>query len=114
MGDRTDEASRPGTLNSINECILRCTMVVEIKRIQILTRAEVSPEEFDRIYQQLKGSQLPIKARRGKATYKVGEIRAVAAGRNALLVDIALRTNFTLITSDEGDEIVAEHLEWKL
>ena len=89
-------------------------MVIEVKRIQILARSEVSPEDFDRIYQQLKGTQLPIKARRGKATYKVGEIRNVSAGRDALLADIGLRINFTLKLSGAPDEIVAEHLEWKL
>lgn len=89
-------------------------MVIEVKRIQILARSEVSEEDFDRIYRQLKGSQLPIKARRGKATYKVGEIRNVAAGRDAMLADIGLNVNFTLKLLGAPGEIVAEHLEWKL
>lgn len=90
-------------------------MVVEVKRIQILARSAVSPEEFDRIYQQLRKTQLPINARRGKgAAYRVGEIRKVVEGRDALLADIALDANFTLKLTGAGDEMVAEQLEWKL
>lgn len=89
-------------------------MVVEVQGIEILARSAVSPDEFDRIYKQLDRTQLPIKARRGMATYKVGTILRVTAGRDAMLANIALSTNFTLELSGEGDEITAEHLEWKI
>lgn len=89
-------------------------MAVIVKGIEILKRSAVSPEEFEALHNQLKGIQLPIKARRGKATYRIGELRKVVEGRDALLADIAFSTNFKLQMSGEGEEIAADFLEWKI
>jgi hypothetical protein len=89
-------------------------MTAELRGIEILRREDVSPEEFKKIHEQLTTTQLPIKARRGKATYHIGEIRKVAEGRDGLMVDLAFSTSFKLRMKGAGNDIVAEYLEWKI
>ena len=79
---------------------------------ELLRRDAVTPEEFKRIAEQLEGTQLDIKLRRGAVTYKLGTVIRVTVGRDALMAHVAFNPGMKLVTEGEGEEIKPLYVEW--
>ncbi len=79
---------------------------------KILSRSEVSKEEFDIIAEQLKLQQLEVRMKKGDASYKLGTLNFVRVGRDALFGSISFNPKIKLVFTGEGDSISAEYIEW--
>jgi len=86
-------------------------MVIEADTL-LLSRADISPEEFDAIAKQLKTDQIPVKMRRGKVSYALGILISTRIGREGLFGTVAFNPGIKLRLEGADEEIRATYIEW--